>query len=113
MIVTVSYIYATGTLWERGTIRVMSPKHRTNRSDLFIVRFWLEDMSGEAEGQSGWGGRVQRAVSGESHEFSDWDALVKALQAMLAATSPSFPVDGLSEPKVDNISRSGKRGEEK
>jgi len=91
----------------------MSPKHRTSRNDLFLVRFWLEDVSTESDGKSGWGGRVQRAVSGESHEFSDWDALIEALRAMLAATSPSFPVDGLPEPKVDNKSRSGKRGEEK
>ena len=90
----------------------MSPKHHTNRNNLFLVRFWLEDMSSESEGQSGWGGRVQRAVSGESHEFSDWDALVKALRAMLAATSPSFLVDDRPATEVNLTSESGKRGED-
>ena len=33
----------------------MSPKHNTTRNDLFVVRFWLEDTNGAAEGQSGWG----------------------------------------------------------
>src|SRR4051812_39041555 len=83
-------ICAANTLGERGTLRAMSPKHRhqTNRNDLFLVRFWREDMSDESERQSGWGGRVQRTVTGESYEFNDWDALVEALRAMLAATSP-------------------------
>jgi hypothetical protein len=92
----------------------MSPKHRTTRNDLFLVRFWLEeDMSSEVDGQSGWGGRVQRAVSGESHEFNDWDALVKVLRAMLAATSPSFKADGAPESGSNPRSESGIRGEDK
>jgi len=92
----------------------MSPKHRTTRNHLFLVRFWSQD-TGAAEGQSGWGGRVQRAVSGESHEFSDWDALVEALREMLAAASPSFVAsmaDELPETTVNPASVSGKRGEE-
>jgi hypothetical protein len=90
----------------------MSPKHHTTRNDLFLVRFWLEDISSESEGRSGWGGRVQRAVSGESHEFNDWDALVKALRAMLAATSPSFTVVGLPETEVNPTSESDEQGEQ-
>ena len=96
----------------RGMVRAMSPKHRTTRNDLFLVRFWLEDISSETEEQNRWAGRVQRAVSGESHEFNDWDALVKALRAMLAATSPSFTVDGLPEAEVNPASESGSRGEQ-
>lgn len=91
----------------------MSPKHRTTRNDLFLVRFWLEDMSSEADGQSGWGGRVQRAVSGESHEFNNWEALVKALRTMLASTSPSFLVDELPTSEVNPKPEPGKRGEDK
>ena len=90
----------------------MSPKHRTNRNDLFLVRFWLQDMSSQPEGQSQWGGRVQRAVSGESHEFNDWEALVKVLRTMLAATSPSFMVDELPETDVDPTSEPANRGEQ-
>jgi hypothetical protein len=90
----------------------MSPKHRTNRNDLFLVRFWLQDRNSQPEGQIQWGGRVQRAVSGESHEFNDWDALVKALRTMLAATSPSLTVDGLPETEVNPTSGSDKKGEQ-
>jgi len=90
----------------------MSPKHRTNRNDLFLVRFWLQDRSSQPEGQIQWGGKVQRAVSGESHEFNDWDALVKALRTMLAATSPSYMVDKLPATNVDPTSESANRGEQ-
>lgn len=90
----------------------MSPKHHTTRNDLFVVRFWLQEVSGESEGQSRWGGRIQRPVSGESHEFNDWEALVKVLQTMLSATSPSFPVGRLPESQVDPASESGKRGKQ-
>jgi hypothetical protein len=89
----------------------MSPKHHTSRNDLFLVRFWLQDTSSESEGQITWGGRIQRAVSGESHEFSDWDAMVKVLRTMLAATSPSFMVDGQPETQVNPASEAGQRGE--
>jgi hypothetical protein len=94
----------------------MSPKHRTTRNNLFLVRFWLEDTNGTSDGhersEDRWGGKVQRAVSGESHEFSDWDALVKTLRAMLAATSPSSMVDGLPETEVNPPTESVKRGEQ-
>ncbi len=90
----------------------MPPKHHTTRNDLFLVRFWLQDTSSEPEGQSRWGGRVQRAVSGESHEFNDWNALVEALRAMLAATASSLTVDGLLETNINPASESAKRGEQ-
>lgn len=88
----------------------MPAKHHTTRNDLFLVRFWLQDMGSDSDGQNGWGGKVQRAVSGESYEFNDWEALIKALRAMLAATSPSFMVDGLLKTN-NSTSESGERGE--
>ena len=75
----------------------MPPKHRTTRSDLFLVRFWLEDTDGASERQSGWGGKVQRAVDGQAREFRDWDALVATLRAMLAATSPELVMDATDQ----------------
>ncbi|MEO8284808.1 MAG: hypothetical protein ABI670_00030 [Chloroflexota bacterium] len=90
----------------------MPPRHRTNRNDLFLVRFWLEDMSSESEGPHRWGGRIQRAVSGESHEFNDWDALVNAFRTMLAATSPSLMVDEPPETQSNPTSESARRGEQ-
>jgi len=90
----------------------MPPKHRTTRSDLFLVRFWLEDTDGASEGQSGWGGKVQRAVTGESQEFSDWGALVMALRAMLAATSPTLAADGLNKTQLDPPASIDRQGEQ-
>ena len=91
----------------------MSPKRRTTRNDLFLVRFWLEeDLSSESEEQSRCAGRVQRAVSGESHEFNDWDTLVEALRVMLAANSSSSTVDGLPETEVNSTSETDKGGEQ-
>ncbi len=106
-----SQVYTTSTLRERGTSISMSPKHRTNRNDLFLVRFWLDDTSGESEGQSGWGGRVQRAVSGESREFNNWEALVNALRAMLATSSPQFLLGGRPEKNGSSAPESSKTGE--
>jgi hypothetical protein len=78
----------------------MKPRHRTKHTDLFIVRFWAQystqDVSEGSEGQTRIGGRVQRALDGEAHEFDDWNALVATLRTMLAATSPEL-VAGTTE----------------
>lgn len=90
----------------------MPPKHRTSRNELFLVRFWLNDISSAADGQSNWGGKVQRAVSGESREFGDWDALVKALRAMLAATPHSFMPGEAPAARIDFSAELNEKGEE-
>lgn len=46
--------------------------------------------------ESEWGGKVQRVVDGETHQFQNWEALVDTLRAMLAATSPP-PASGAPE----------------
>ncbi len=48
-----------------------------------------------------WGGKVQRVVDGEAHEFQNWVALVDTLRAMLAATSPGsvLGADGIIQPR--------------
>jgi hypothetical protein len=82
-----------------------TPHSHSRRSDLFLVRLWTTD-AGETSndsrsegsnhddrgdkadkddgGDNGeWWGKVQRAVSGESHEFSNMQGLIELLKAML------------------------------
>ena len=50
------------------------------RSDLFTVRLWREDLG---DGRSEWRGKVQHVLSGEALYFREWAALIAALQEML------------------------------
>jgi len=55
-------------------------KHRhLGRSDLFLVRLWTEET---ATGSALAHGKVQRAVSGETNHFDDWQGLLDRLRAM-------------------------------
>ncbi|MDQ6695437.1 MAG: hypothetical protein M3014_13645 [Chloroflexota bacterium] len=61
----------------------MRPGRNLKHTDLFLVRFWTQE------------------VDGEAHEFQNWDALVDTLRAMLAATSPGsvLGADGIIQPR--------------
>ena len=58
----------------------MTKQSRLRRSDLFLVRMWTEDT--EAGRKLAYG-KVHRAVSGEAHQFDDWQGLLDQLRAML------------------------------
>ena len=60
----------------------MTKQRHLGRSDLFLVRLWTEDT---ATGSSLTHGKVQRAVSGETNHFDDWQGLLDRLRAMVAA----------------------------
>lgn len=74
----------------------MSDYRHLRRTDLFLVRIWLEDAGGaedtagetsgggSAGGEAEWCGRVQRVVDGESHAFRSWKGLVDSLEAMIS-----------------------------
>jgi hypothetical protein len=47
-------------------------------SHLFLIRFWSE----ETGDQSGWRGRVNHVLSGETRPFHDWPALIDLLLEM-------------------------------
>ena len=52
------------------------------RSHLFMVRLWQEEMSGEVcEVRM----QVKHILSGETHYFREWQALVNYLQHVLQA----------------------------
>jgi hypothetical protein len=47
---------------------------------LFTVRLWMEDLG---EGRAEWRGQLQHVLSGETHYFREWPALIAVLLAML------------------------------
>ena len=51
-----------------------------DRSQLFTVRIWLEELG---DGQCEWRGQVRRVTSGETHAFRDWPALIALLVSWL------------------------------
>ena len=86
-----------------------TPLDHSRRSDLFLVRLWTTDASeepGDTKWDGGtyrgradsieksasgparkWWGKVQRAVSGESHEFADLQGLLELLKTMLSEST--------------------------
>jgi hypothetical protein len=64
----------------------MSKHRRLRRSDLFLLRLWSEAREGEQR-EPTWHGKIQRVVDGETRQFSDWDALLAILAAMLSQGS--------------------------
>jgi hypothetical protein len=72
-----------------------SSRHR-KRTELFLVRVWTEEEMAAPEPDSAGdskkvvrGGRVQRVVDGESHQFNDWAGLTNLLVAMLSDSKPN------------------------
>lgn len=58
----------------------MDKTEHQQRTHLFTVRVWLEELD---EGQTEWRGEVHYVISGEMRYFRDWPTLVALLQAML------------------------------
>lgn len=66
----------------------MSPHRRRRRTELFLLRIWV-DHSGKLSNlsrdeQEVLSGRLQSVVTGEARDFGDWQALHDALVNMLA-----------------------------
>jgi hypothetical protein len=59
----------------------MSKHSHFRRSDLFLVRMWTEATD---TGSRLAYGKVQRAVSGETNHFEDWEGLLERLRTMVA-----------------------------
>ncbi len=55
------------------------PEHRGS-SQLFLLRVWLDDASRENE----WYGRVQHAVTGETHTFQTCAELRQIIRDMMS-----------------------------
>lgn len=61
----------------------MTRHNRPKRSELFLVRLWLEEGN---DGGTEWHGKAQRAVSGEKGYFHNSSELLNVLSEMLSAT---------------------------
>ena len=61
----------------------MGTQRNAERTDLFLVRVWTQN-SPDGSGISLCGGKVQRAVSGESRHFEDWKGLTDLLLEMVS-----------------------------
>ncbi len=59
------------------SVEIGQPQHQ---SQLFTVRLWAED---PGDGRAEWRGQVQHVLSGETHYFREWPALIAWLIAML------------------------------
>jgi hypothetical protein len=59
----------------------MNKDHQYQRSHLFTVRVWQEELGND---QSEWRGKVQHVHSGEAFYFREWQTLIAALTKMLS-----------------------------
>jgi hypothetical protein len=67
----------------------------TQRSHLFTLRMWPEDLG---SGQTDWRGNVQHVNSGEARYFRDWPALEAFVERLLRGTEPEeTAADGITE----------------
>jgi hypothetical protein len=73
----------------------MGSDQGNKRSQLFTLRVWTEEVAG---GDIEWRGKVQRAVSGETLYFRDWEALLLFLRAPVDQ-HPSQQADDLGNEK--------------
>ena len=74
----------------------MGVDHQYRRSDLFLLRMWL-DKTVDGTDQGEWHGKLQRVVDGEAYQFNNWSTLIELLEAMIGEnprpTVPSSPAD--------------------
>jgi hypothetical protein len=66
---------------------------RQQTSQLFTVRLWAEDLG---DGRMEWRGQVQHVISGETHYFREWSALIAWVLAMLPDAQSHSGTDGLA-----------------
>jgi hypothetical protein len=59
----------------------MAAGRRLGKSDLFLVRLWIEETE---NGAVAWCGKVQRPTTGEANLFHGWPGLIDLLLAMLS-----------------------------
>ena len=74
----------------------------SQRSNLFLVRLWVEDAQGN-NSDAQWRGRIQRVVNGETIEFQGWQGLVEHLSAMLSPGRASMSLEDADLPSTDTV----------
>jgi hypothetical protein len=61
------------------------------RSHLFMVRLWSEDLG---SGRTDWRGKVQHVMSGEARYFRDWPTLEVFVEELLGRLETRGPHTG-------------------
>ncbi len=71
----------------------MDDTPRPPQNHLFTLRVWQAEVG---EGQMEWRGKLQHVVSGQTHYFRNWPALILYLGEMLSEPTGGIhkPVDG-------------------
>lgn len=72
----------------------MTRHSHLRRSELFLVRMWTEYTD---KGDRLAYGKVQRAVSGETTHFADWEGLLDQLRTMVADEEGDSSLDDAHE----------------
>jgi hypothetical protein len=65
-------------------------KQEAERSHLFLVRIWLEELG---DGATEWRGRAQNITTGQAVYFRDWNGLAEVLLQMVQAPHEPLNVD--------------------
>ena len=70
----------------------MEKRRQPGPSSLFLVRLWVDEVAGE---DAPWRGRVLHILSGQAHDFRDWQTLSRFfLEMMLGAeATPDLEAD--------------------
>jgi hypothetical protein len=76
----------------------MGRSRQTKRSELFLVRLWLDEAT---DGEIEWRGKVQRAVTGEAYYFQDLPQLPELLRLMM----PDGSQDREAHPSEPDLTR--------
>lgn len=58
----------------------MNKGRQPNSSSLFLVRLWVDEAT---EKDAAWRGRVVHVLSGQAHDFRDWQTLSRLLLEMM------------------------------
>ncbi len=76
------------------------PKLKGLSSQVFMLRFWSEDLG---DGHVDWRGKIQHINSGEVTYFRDWSILERFIQGLLYR----FPNDDIYEDQKNDLEDKG------
>ncbi len=73
-------------------------KSEAERSYLFLVRIWIEELDAN---ENEWRGRAQNIVTGQAAYFRNWDGLIQALEQLLQGERASAQIAVAMRPDGD------------
>ncbi len=64
----------------------MREERKQERSQLFTLRVWVEDVG---DGRTELRGTLKHILTGETHHFRDWQTLIQCLEALYPVKTPA------------------------